>query len=63
MAESLTLTQPPPSDAQREIVAAIGEAARRLSSQVHNLLDMAAAALSSTPRRHDAPPVLSRQRA
>jgi two-component system sensor histidine kinase KdpD len=30
-----------PSGAQREIVAAIGEAAQRLNSQVNNLLDMA----------------------
>jgi two-component system sensor histidine kinase KdpD len=41
MADSLSLTQPPPSGAQREIVAAIGEAAQRLNSQVNNLLDMA----------------------
>ena len=41
VADSLSLTQPPPSGAQREIVAAIGEAAQRLNSQVNNLLDMA----------------------
>ena len=41
MAESLSMTQPPPGGAQREIVAALGEAARRMNSQVNNLLDMA----------------------
>ena len=41
MAESLAMTEPPPSAAQVEIVGAIGEAARRMNSLVSNLLDMA----------------------
>jgi two-component system sensor histidine kinase KdpD len=41
MAESLAMTQPPPTGAQREIVGGIGEAARRMNSLVNNLLDMA----------------------
>jgi two-component system sensor histidine kinase KdpD len=41
MAESLALTQPPPSGAQREIVDAMREAALRMNSLVNNLLDMA----------------------
>ena len=41
MAESLALTEPPPSGAQREIVGAMREAALRMNSLVNNLLDMA----------------------
>ena len=41
MAESLTMTQPPPSGAQIEIVQGIGQAAQRMNSLVSNLLDMA----------------------
>jgi len=41
MAESLTMTQPPPSRAHSEIVAGIREAALRMNSLVNNLLDMA----------------------
>ncbi|HJV94566.1 MAG TPA: DUF4118 domain-containing protein, partial [Albitalea sp.] len=41
MAESLALTQPPPSGAQAEIVGAMREAALRMNSLVNNLLDMA----------------------
>jgi two-component system sensor histidine kinase KdpD len=41
MAESLAMTQPQPSGAQREMVAAMREAALRMNSQVNNLLDMA----------------------
>jgi two-component system sensor histidine kinase KdpD len=41
LAESLTLTQPPISAAQRETAAAIQDEARRMSALVSNLLDMA----------------------
>jgi len=41
MAESLAMTQPPPSEAQRELVTAMREAAMRMNSLVNNLLDMA----------------------
>ncbi len=41
MAESLAMTQPPPSGAQSEIVGAMREAALRMNSLVNNLLDMA----------------------
>ena len=41
MAESLAMTQPPPTGAQREIAGGIGEAALRMNSLVNNLLDMA----------------------
>lgn len=41
LAESLDLTQPPPSGAQREIATALREDALRMNSLVNNLLDMA----------------------
>ena len=41
MAESLAMTQPPPTGAQIDIVEGIGEAAQRMNSLVNNLLDMA----------------------
>ena len=41
MAESLAMTQPPPTGAQRRIAGGIGEAALRMNSLVNNLLDMA----------------------
>jgi two-component system sensor histidine kinase KdpD len=41
MAESLTMTQPPPSVAQIESVEGISQAAQRMNSLVNNLLDMA----------------------
>lgn len=41
LAESLALTQPPPSGQQREIAAALREEALRMNSLVNNLLDMA----------------------
>jgi len=41
MAESLAMTQPPPSGAQSEIADGIREAALRMNSLVNNLLDMA----------------------
>jgi two-component system, OmpR family, sensor histidine kinase KdpD len=41
LAESLALTQPPPSAQQREIAAALREEALRMNSLVNNLLDMA----------------------
>src|SRR6185295_16278067 len=41
MAESLAMTQPPPTGAQVDIVDGIGEAAQRMNSLVNNLLDMA----------------------
>ncbi|MFL6662883.1 MAG: two-component system sensor histidine kinase KdpD [Rhizobacter sp.] len=41
MAESLSLTDPPPAGPQARIAAAIREAAMRMSSLVDNLLDMA----------------------
>jgi two-component system sensor histidine kinase KdpD len=41
LAESLTLTKPPLSDAQADVAAAIREEAHRMSTLVGNLLDMA----------------------
>ena len=41
MAESLAVMQPPPSGAQAEVVAAMRDAAQRMSALVNNLLDMA----------------------
>lgn len=41
MAQSLAMTQPAPSGAQRGIIDGIGEAAQRMNSLVNNLLDMA----------------------
>ena len=41
LAESLALTQPPPSGQQREMAAAMREEALRMNSLVNNLLDMA----------------------
>lgn len=41
MAQSLAMTQPAPTDAQRGIIEGIGEAAQRMNSLVNNLLDMA----------------------
>jgi two-component system sensor histidine kinase KdpD len=41
LAESLTLTKPPLSSAQREAAAAIQDEARRMSALVSNLLEMA----------------------
>ncbi len=41
LAESMALTQPPPTDAQAKIATALQEEARRMSAQVNNLLDMA----------------------
>jgi two-component system sensor histidine kinase KdpD len=41
MAESLSMTRPPPSETQREIIGGIHDAALRMNSLVNNLLDMA----------------------
>jgi two-component system sensor histidine kinase KdpD len=41
LAESITMTQPPPTAQQDEIALAMREEARRMSSLVDNLLDMA----------------------
>jgi two-component system sensor histidine kinase KdpD len=41
LADSMGLTQPPPSGAQTQIVEAMRDAAMRMSSLVNNLLDMA----------------------
>lgn len=41
LAESLELTRPPPTGQQREIAAAVVASARRMSSLVDNLLEMA----------------------
>jgi len=41
LAESMHLTQPPPTAAQASIAAALKEEALRMSAQVNNLLDMA----------------------
>lgn len=41
LAESMFLTQPPPTGAQAEIARALKEEALRVSGQVNNLLDMA----------------------
>ncbi|HZX31195.1 MAG TPA: two-component system sensor histidine kinase KdpD, partial [Rhodocyclaceae bacterium] len=41
LADSMFLTQPPPTDAQAEIAHSLQEEALRISSQVDNLLDMA----------------------
>ena len=41
LADSMSLTQPPPSGAQIEIVEAMRDAAMRMNSLVNNLLDMA----------------------
>ena len=41
LAESITMTQPPPTTQQDEIALAMREEARRMSSLVDNLLDMA----------------------
>jgi two-component system sensor histidine kinase KdpD len=41
MAESMTMTQPPPTGQQAKIADAIREAALRMSALVNNLLDMA----------------------
>jgi two-component system sensor histidine kinase KdpD len=41
LADSLTMTQPPPTGQQQDIVSAMREAAMRMTSQVNNLLDMA----------------------
>lgn len=41
LAESMALTQPPPTEAQARIAAALQEEAHRMNAQVNNLLDMA----------------------
>jgi two-component system sensor histidine kinase KdpD len=41
LAESMSLTQPPPTDAQARIAATLQQEAKRMSAQVNNLLDMA----------------------
>lgn len=41
LADSMFLTQPPPTDAQADIACSLREEALRISSQVDNLLDMA----------------------
>ncbi len=41
LAESMALTQPPPTGAQARIATTLQEEARRMSAQVNNLLDMA----------------------
>jgi len=41
LADTLTLTRPPPSEAQREIAASIRQSALRMNALVNNLLDMA----------------------
>lgn len=41
LAESMSLTQPPPTGAQAKISAAMCEQAARMNAQVNNLLDMA----------------------
>ncbi|HEY6512400.1 MAG TPA: DUF4118 domain-containing protein [Burkholderiaceae bacterium] len=41
LADTLELTQPPPTPAQRDIVAAVRQSALRMNALVNNLLDMA----------------------
>ena len=41
LADSMALTQPPPTKQQNEIASAMREAAMRMTSQINNLLDMA----------------------
>jgi two-component system sensor histidine kinase KdpD len=41
LAESIRLTQPPPTDAQARIAETLREEALRISAKVNNLLDMA----------------------
>jgi two-component system, OmpR family, sensor histidine kinase KdpD len=41
LADSLAITQPPPTPQQTEIAVAMREAAMRMTSQINNLLDMA----------------------